>query len=121
MELGGDAAEGVAGHVGLPPDAPNPLIKAFDQKFQAEYKYRSAHNGMKGYTAAYVVKAVTEKLGKFDSKAFATAMHGIALSAKDHPGILMDVSFDEHGDLDRESYMVKVEGGKQVVFATLPA
>jgi branched-chain amino acid transport system substrate-binding protein len=121
IDLAGDAAEGVTGHVGLTPDAPNPLIKAFDQKFQAAYKYRSDHNGMKGYTAAYVVKAVTEKIGKFDGKAFAAAMHGISLSAKDNPGILMDVSFDDHGDLDRESYMVKVEGGKQVVFATLPA
>src|SRR5262249_47855197 len=41
IDLAGDAAEGVTGHVGLTPDAPNPLIKAFDQKFQAAYKYRS--------------------------------------------------------------------------------
>jgi branched-chain amino acid transport system substrate-binding protein len=69
----------------------------------------------------YIVKAVTEKIGKFDPKAFATAMKGISLSVKDHPGILMDVSFDANGDLDRESYMTKVEGGKQVISATLPA
>ena len=28
---------------------------------------------MKGYSAMYIVKAVTEKLGKFDPKAFAAA------------------------------------------------
>ena len=68
----------------------------------------------------YVVKAVTEKIGKFDSKAFAAAMNGISLTVKDHPGILMDVSFDANGDLDRESYMPKVENGKQVISAILP-
>jgi branched-chain amino acid transport system substrate-binding protein len=121
IELAGDAANGAIAHVGLTADAPNPAVQDFDKKFQAEYKYRSDHNGMKGYSAGYILKAVTEKVGKFDSKAFAKAMHGVALSAKEHPGILFDVSFDDKGDLDRESFMVKVEGGKQVVFATLPA
>jgi branched-chain amino acid transport system substrate-binding protein len=36
-------------------------------------------------------------------------------------GILMDVSFDENGDVDRESFMTKVVNGKQDVAATLPA
>jgi branched-chain amino acid transport system substrate-binding protein len=121
IELAGDAANGTIAHVGLTADAPNPPVREFDRKFQAEYKYRSDHNGMKGYSAAYILKAVTEKLGKFDSKAFAAAMHGVSLSAKEYPGILFDVSFDDKGDLDRESFMVRVEGGKQVVFATLSA
>jgi branched-chain amino acid transport system substrate-binding protein len=30
------------------------------------------------------------------------------------------VTFDEHGDLDRESFLVKVVNGKQVVTDTLP-
>jgi len=30
------------------------------------------------------------------------------------------VSFDQNGDLDRESFLVKVVGGKQQVIATLP-
>ena len=120
IELAGDAANGITGHVGLTPDAPDPAIKDFDKKFTAAYNYRSDHNGMKGYSAAYILKAVTEKIGKFDSKAFAAAMHGVSLKVKDYPGILMDVSFDDKGDLDRESFMVKVEDGKQIVFATLP-
>jgi branched-chain amino acid transport system substrate-binding protein len=33
----------------------------------------------------------------------------------------MDVSIDNNGDLDRESYMVEVKGGKQEVKETLPA
>ncbi|HYY61397.1 MAG TPA: amino acid ABC transporter substrate-binding protein, partial [Burkholderiales bacterium] len=84
------------------------------------YHYKPDHNGLKGYTAMYVVKAVTEKVGRLDPKAFAKAMHGIRLAAKQYPGILMDVSFDDKGDLDRESFMTKVVNGKQEVIATLP-
>jgi branched-chain amino acid transport system substrate-binding protein len=120
IELAGDAANGVVGHVGLTADAPDPGIRAFAAKFQKEYNYKPDHNGVKGYTAMYIVKAVTEKIGKVDRKAFADAMHSVKLSAKDYPGILMDVSFDKNGDLDRESFMTKAVNGKQEVIATLP-
>jgi branched-chain amino acid transport system substrate-binding protein len=120
IELAGDAANGAVAHVGLTADAPSPLIRDFAAKFQKEYKYKPDHNGLKGYTAMYVVKAVTEKVGKLDPKAFAKAMHGIHLSTQQYPGILMDVDFDEKGDLDRESFMTKVVNGKQEVVATLP-
>src|SRR5436190_2226383 len=120
IELAADAANGAVAHVGLTADAPDPLIKDFAAKFQKEHKYKPDHNGLKGYTAMYVVKAVTEKVGKLDPKAFAKAMHGVSLSAKQYPGILMDVSFDDKGDLDRESFMTKVVNGKQEVVATLP-
>jgi len=120
IELAGDAANGAVAHVGLTADAPDPGIKAFATKFQKEYNYKPDHNGLKGYTAMYVVKAVTEKVGKFDQKAFADAMHGVKLSVKEYPGVLMDVSFDKNGDLDRESFMTKVVNGKQEVVSVLP-
>jgi branched-chain amino acid transport system substrate-binding protein len=120
IELAGDAANGAVAHVGLTVDAPQPQIKAFDEKFQKEYKYKSDHNGMKGYSGMYVVKAITEKIGKFDPKAFAAALHGATIKTKDYPGVLLDVHFDANGDLDRESFLVKVVNGKQVVIATLP-
>jgi branched-chain amino acid transport system substrate-binding protein len=121
IELAGDAANGAVAHVGLTVDAPQTTIKAFDEKFQKEYKYKSDHNGMKGYSGMYVVKAITEKIGKFDAKAFAKALHGATILVKDQPGVLLDVSFDDNGDLDRESFMIKVVNGKQVVTATLPS
>lgn len=121
IELAGEAANGAVAHVGLTADAPNPNIKRFDEAFQREYKSRSDHNGLKGYIGMYTVKAVTEKIGKFDGKAFAAAMKNVSLSAKDHPGLLLDLSYDANGDLDRQSYMTKVVNGKQVVTDTLPA
>jgi len=120
IELAGDAANGAVAHVGLTADAPQPAIKAFDDKFQKEYKSKGDHNALKGYSGMYMVKVLTEKLGKADPKAFAAAMHGAKFSVKDNPGVLLDVTFDNNGDLDRESFMTKVVNGKQQVIATLP-
>jgi len=120
IELAGDAANGAIAHVGLTADAPQAGVKKFDAAFQKEYNTRSDHNGLKGYIGVYTIKAVTEKLGKFDSKAFAAAMKNIKLSAKDNPGLLLDISYDENGDLDRESYLTTVVNGKQVVSEILP-
>ena len=119
IELAGDAANGAVAHVGLSADAPLPQVKKFNDAFQAEYKTKSDHNGLKGYSGMYIVKAVTEKVGRFDPKAFALAMKNVSLSVKDNPGVLMDVSFDQNGDLDRESFMTRVENGKQVISGTL--
>jgi branched-chain amino acid transport system substrate-binding protein len=120
IELAGEAANGAIAHVGLTADAPLPLVKAFDEKFQKEWKHKADHNGLKGYTAVYFVKAITQRNGKFDRKAFAAAMKNAKITTKDEPGVLMDVAFDDKGDLDRESFMTRVENGKQVVFAVLP-
>ena len=120
IELAGDAANGAIAHVGLTVDAPLPAIRAFRAKFEREYKYISDHNGMKGYSGVYVLKAAIEKVGKFDRKAVAAALHGLSVSTAKEPGVLMDVTFDKNGDLDRESFLVEVKNGQQVVTATLP-
>jgi branched-chain amino acid transport system substrate-binding protein len=121
IELAGEAANGATGHVGLTVDAPNPLMLKFKAKFYQEYKYFCDHNGIKGYTGVYMLKAAIEKVGKLDRKAVAAALHGLSVSAAKNPGVLLDVTMDEKGDLDRESYMVEVKAGRQVVKEVLPA
>ena len=120
IDLAGDAANGAVAHVGLTVDAPLPAIRAFRAKFEKEYKYVSDHNGMKGYSGIYVLKSAIEKVGKLDRKAVAVALHTLKVKAVDQPGVLMDVSFDSKGDLDRESFMVEVKNGKQEVVSILP-
>ena len=120
IELAGDAANGAIAHVGLTVDAPLPAIRAFRAKFEREYKYISDHNGMKGYSGVYALKAAIEKVGKLDRKAVAVAMKTLKVKAADQPGILMDVEFDKNGDLDRDSFLTEVKGGKQEVVATIP-
>ncbi len=120
IELAGPAAEGAIAHVGLTVDAPLPGMKKFSSDFQKAYGYVSDHNGIKGYTGVYILKAAIEKAGKFDRELVTKTLHGIHISAKDHPGVLMDVSIDDKGDLDRESFLVQVVNGKQKVIEILP-
>ena len=119
IELAGDAANGVVAHVGLTPDAPNPTVQAFAKRYLDEYKAKADHNAMKGYTGMHAAKAIFDKIGKIDSKAFAAAMHGASISATQYPGVLFDVKYDDKGDLDRESFIVKIVNGKAQVVETL--
>jgi branched-chain amino acid transport system substrate-binding protein len=120
IELAGEAANGALGHVGLTTDAPIPAIKAFRDKFVAKYNYVPDHNGIKGYLALYMIKAATEKMGKLDSKNLAAALHGLTITPEKEPGILMEVTIDENGDLDRQSFLGEVVNGKQVIKEVLP-
>jgi len=121
IELAGEAANGAVAHVGLTVDAPNPLMLKFKARFYQDYKYISDHNGIKGYTGVYLLKAAIEKAGKVDRIAVAKALHGLKVSAAKNPGVLMDVAMDDNGDLDRESFIVEVKNGKQEVKEVLPA
>jgi branched-chain amino acid transport system substrate-binding protein len=120
IELAGDAGNGAVAHVGLTVDAPLPAMRAFRAKFEKEYHYTPDHNGIKGYTGVYILKAAIEKVGKLDRKAVAQAMHGLKVTAAKEPGVIMDVSFDGNGDLDRESFLVEVHNGKQEIKQILP-
>jgi branched-chain amino acid transport system substrate-binding protein len=120
IDLAGGAADGVQGHVGLTVDAPIPAVQEFAAKFKKKFNYVCDHNGIKGYTAVYFIKYVTEKIGKFDSKAFAEKAHGLTITPKDEPGILMEATWDKNGDIDRESFLGEVVGGKQKIVKTLP-
>jgi branched-chain amino acid transport system substrate-binding protein len=120
IDLAGGAAEGVKGHVGLTVDAPIPAVQEFAAKFKKRFNYVCDHNGIKGYTAVYFVKYVTEKIGKFDSKAFAKTAHGLTITPKDEPNILMEATWDKNGDIDRESFLGQVVDGKQKIVETLP-
>ncbi len=120
IELAGEAANGAIAHVGLTVDAPNPLMLKFKAKYYQAYGSISDHHGIKGYTGVYVLKAAIEKAGKLDRKAVAQALKGLTIKAAQQPGVLMDVSFDDKGDIDRESYIVEVRDGRQVVKEVLP-
>jgi branched-chain amino acid transport system substrate-binding protein len=120
IELAGGAANGVLAHVGLTAEAPIPAVRELRARFEKAYKYVPDHNGIKGYTSVYFLKAGIEAAGKLDRVAVARALHGLKIRAAKQPGVLMDVAIDDHGDLDRASFIVQVKDGKQEVKETLP-
>jgi branched-chain amino acid transport system substrate-binding protein len=120
IELAGDAANGVKGHVGLSIDAPIPAFQEFGKKFQAKYNYASDHNGLKGYMAVHMIKWATEKQKKLDKKGVADTLRGATIKPAEEPGILIETTVEKNGDLDRESFLAEVKDGKQVITAKLP-
>lgn len=120
IDLAGDAANGARGHVGLSVDVPVPAIQEFKEKFSKRFGYVPDHNGIKGYTAVYAIKYVTTKIGKFDRKLFAKTMHGLTITPAMEPGILIETSWDDKGDIDRVSFLAEVVNGKQKITQTLP-
>jgi branched-chain amino acid transport system substrate-binding protein len=120
IDLAKDAANGVKGHVGLTVDAPIPAIQAFGKKFEAKFGYKPDHNGVKGYIAPYMIKAAADKAGSLDAKAIAAALHGLTITPDTVPGILIEATWDETGEIDRISFLAEVKDGKQVITQTLP-
>ncbi|MCA0044885.1 ABC transporter substrate-binding protein [Celeribacter litoreus] len=120
IDLAGGAAEGALGHVGLSADAPVPLLKEMDAKFTERFGYRPDHNAIKGYIGAYTIKYGTEIVGEIDSQKLADAMHGLCLDAETYPGVLMDICWDETGEVSRESFMVEVKNNAQEITTILP-
>ena len=120
IDMAGPSANGAKGHVGLSADAPVPAVLAWKEKFVKRFGYVPDHNGIKGYTGAYAVKYATQKIGSFDRKALAKALHGMTIKPEEEPGILMETTWDANGDIDRISFLAEVVDGKQKIVQTLP-
>ena len=121
IELAGDAANGVMGHVGLTADAPIPAVTDFTARFQKRFNYKPDHNGIKSYTAVYAIKYVTEKkLKKLDRDGLTKAFHGLTITPQDEPNILIETSWDDKGEIDRISFLAEVVNGQQKITKVLP-
>src|SRR4029453_1110791 len=114
------AADGTAPHAGLNASAP---VFADWKDAYAEFHPDADppdHNSIKGYTAVYIVKETTERIGEFDNSQFSDTLHCATLTVDDEPGLLLDVSYDGNGDIDRESYIVSVVDGVGEITETVP-
>jgi branched-chain amino acid transport system substrate-binding protein len=120
IDLAKDAANGVRGHVGLTVDAPIPAVQDFGKRFEAKFNTKPDHNGIKGYIALYMVKAAAEKAGKLEPKAIADALRGLTITPAKEPGILIEGTWDQTGEIDRISFLAEVKDGKQVITKVLP-
>jgi branched-chain amino acid transport system substrate-binding protein len=120
IDLTEGGSNGVRGHISLTPDAPYEGAAAFKANFQKRFGYTPDHLAMGGYISVYVVKAVTEKMGKFDKKAFGDALRGSTLTTKMEPGIIIESKWDKDGEVDRESYLGEIVDRQQKIVVKLP-
>ena len=92
IELAGEAANGVRGHVGLSTDAPFPRIQDVSGRFKAVQLHSGPQRPSKAIISVYMVKAVTEKMGKVDSEELAKRLTGMTIKPAEEPGILMETT-----------------------------
>jgi branched-chain amino acid transport system substrate-binding protein len=118
LRLAKDAANGVVGHVGESPVA-MPL-KPLADRYLAKFKELPDHNFYKAYIGTMTVRAVVEETKTLDQQKLRDYLHNRTLCVKNHPGILMDLHYDENGDIDRESFLIKIENQKQAMSSILP-
>ena len=119
IDLAGSASNGVRGHVNLSAQADIPAIQEFAAKFEEAYGYVPDHNGLKGYIGVYVYKEMAERTEGFDGTAIAEALHCSLITTDDEPGVLMDLAYDEKGDIDRATFLVEVQDAEQVIIGNL--
>ena len=114
------AADGTKTHAGL--NASAPVFADWKEAYAAFHPSADPpdHNSIKGYTAVYIVKEATERIGSFDKSQFADTLYCATITVEDEPGVLLDVSYDANGDIDRESYIVEVVEGVGQIAATVP-
>ena len=121
IELAGPAANGAKGHAALTIAADEPQVQEFAAKFTDRFGYSPDYNAMKGYIGAYTIKYATEMVGEVDSQKLADTVHGLCLDAEEYPGVLIDMCWDDTGEVSRASYMVEVVNGQEQVSEVLPA
>ncbi len=114
------AADGTQTHAGL--NASAPVFADWKEAYAAFHPTADPpdHNSIKGYTAVHIVKEATERIGSFDNTQFAATLYCATITTDDEPGVLLDVSYDANGDIDRESYIVEVVDGVGQITATVP-
>ncbi len=119
LDIAKDAANGARGHIGLTIDAPSPLVRSSPRPSR-QVPLQGGPQRDEGYIGAYLFKTAAEKVGKFDPVAIAAAIHGLTITPEQVKGILLTASWDETGEIDRESYLAEVRDGRQVIVQTLP-
>ena len=63
---------------------------------------------------------MAERSRQFDRKLLAKTLHGLTIKPEQEPGILMETTWDNNGDIDRISFLAEVVEGKQKIVQTLP-
>ena len=76
--------------------------------------------GLAGSIQVAVMGRFGERIGSFDNSQFSDTLHCATLTVAEEPGLLLDVSYDGNGDIDRESYIVSVVDGAGEIVETLP-
>ena len=116
------SADGAKSHSGVNADAPQ-----FTDWLAAHEAFHPGitgidHNNIKGYHRDPRAEGDHRADGcRSTGSASPSELHCATITTADEPGVLLDVTYDANGDVDRESFIVEVVDGVGKVATTVPA
>lgn len=119
INLAGDAADGAISHVTFSAQVQTPQAKAFTELYQRKYGSLPDHNNFKGYIAVQTINAVARRQGKIDPEGFASGLRDATIGIKEAPGVIFDTHWTADGEIEHESFVVKIDNGHANVVDTL--
>jgi branched-chain amino acid transport system substrate-binding protein len=111
LELAQGEGDGTYCHTGFIPTSPDPAAKAFTSAFSKRWGKDPSEEAYKGYSAVYMVKIITEKIGSFDREKFAQTLRGFRVTSDLDPH-LMSAYWDENGNFNFTSHIAMVKNNK---------
>ena len=116
LALAGAAADGARCQVGFLASAPE--VAAFRGRDLDAFKDEPDAFAAKGYTAVGLLAGGLAALGRPERGLLADAMHGLTLRAGG-PAMILDLSWDASGEMDRVTFMVELRDGKATLLRPL--
>ena len=120
IELAGDAANGAIAPCRPDDRRAHSLHQGVPRQVRRQIPLRARSQRHQGLSRRLYDQGGDGEDGQARSEGSRRALHGLTITADKEPGILMDVTIDENGDLDRESFLGEVVDGKQVIKEVLP-
>jgi len=91
-------------------DSPSPRVRDFVEDYEKVFGSLPAFQEAQAYDAAWIVFQAANEPGVRSRRTLKEAIMGI----KDFPGVTGLTSFDNTGDVEKDLYLLKVEGGRFV-------
>lgn len=115
FELGGSALDGsyFSNHYAL--DNPDPLLKAFAEKYQKVYGSQPDSVAALAYDATRLAIDAMKRAPDLSGKALRDAI----AATKDFPGVAGKITINANRDAEKQAVVLKVEGGKTQFVTTV--
>ena len=108
IELAGGAADGVRGHVGLTVDASDPGRARHSPTSSRSASITSAiTTGSRAIPRSTSSSMSPRRWASSTARLFAQTLHGMTITPQEEPGVLMEVTFDNNGDIDRKAFSAR--------------
>lgn len=115
VNLGGSAVEGIIICTAFDAANPDPVVQAFDQKYQELYHSTYDQNGPQSYDAVYLIAdAVTRAIADGKDWTDGETLNAYIASAS-YTGATGTTAFDETGDMIKDLMVITIKNGEHEI------